>query len=317
MDAFFNKRIEGPFADAFKGYNQFLVSGGVDDLFLMDVEGVPRLCKIAEAYRQFGRKSNYELVITVKSDLTLDFPTDAMRALYDRLASGRSDRLVDSAHASKAKQFVPKNRPPTRDAAHARPQGDAAQPQDRRVEEVKGQVEGRDTLNELSRIRRVLKSKHEAGGSPYKVLVVFPEADKLVPLADADGTVIKRLEMVTRGWRDIIQDAHPDSRTVLIVNPHRLKDFHNLERQISCYDHNIREIAIEQPPIDEMRRWLQMYQLLNAIGGTAREAERVVLTGKANAGGNLQNFVSWVQGFYQKNPQGKTWRALLDQGRRI
>ncbi len=311
MDAFFNKRIEGPFTDTFKGYNQFLVSGGVDDLFLMDVEGVPRLCKIAEAYRQFGHKVGYELVITVKSDLTLEFPTDAMRALYDQLASGRSDKLVDPAHASKAKQFVPKNRPPTQDAAPARPQGDAAQQQGRRIEEVKEQVEGWDTLNELSRIRRVLKSKHE-DGSPYKVLVIFPEADKLVPLADADGTVIKRLEMVTRGWRDIIQYAHPDSRTVLIVNPHRLKDFHNLERQISCYDHNIREITIEQPPIDEMRRWLQMYQLLNAISGTYREAERVVLTGKANAGGNLQNFVSWVQGFYQKNPKVKTWRVLLD-----
>ena len=107
MDAFFNKRIEGPCADTFKGYNQFLVSGGVDDLFLMDVEGVPRLCKIAEAYRQFGLNAKYELVITVKSDLTLDFPTDVMSALYDRLASGRSDKLVDSAHASKAKQLVP------------------------------------------------------------------------------------------------------------------------------------------------------------------------------------------------------------------
>ncbi len=311
MGAFFNKRIEGPFADTFKGYNQFLVSGGVDDLFLMESGGVPRLCKIAEAYRQFGRKANYDLVITVKSDLTLDFPSEDMRALYEQLASGKSDRLVDLAHARKAKQFVPKGRtpetPPANNAAapdRQRQNGEAEQ-RGRKLEEVKGQVEGKDTLNELSRIRRVLESGR-------KVLVVFPEADKLVPLADADGTVIKRLEMVTRGWRDIIQHAHPDSRTVLIVNPHRLKDFHNLEHQISCYDHNLREITIEQPPIDEMRRWLQMYQLLNAIGGTPREAERVILTGKANAGGNLQNFVSWVQGFYLKNPKQKTWRALLD-----
>ena len=316
MAVFFNRRIEGPFAETFKGYNQFLVSGGVDDLFLVDAgrdgEEDPRLCTIAEAYRQYGRKAGYEVVVTVKNDLTLDFADPAMKALYENLASGTSDRLVDPAHAGRARRFVPRGRAPAAPSepggASPQPEGPAARPSPGRQaeEEVRGRLEGHDSLNELDRIRRVLDSGH-------KVLVVFPEADRLVPLAEADGTAVRRLEAVTRGWRDVIRKAHPDSRTVLVVNPHRLKEFHALEHQISCYDHNVREISIEPPPLDEMREWLKTYELENAIGGTPSELERVVLTGKAVAGGSLQNFVSWVQGFYRKQPSGepRTWRALL------
>ena len=313
MAAYFNRRIEGPFAETFKGYNQFLVSGGVDDLFLMDIgRGRTKLCKIAEAYRQYGLNAKYEIVITVKTDLTLDFAEPTMRDFYRELASGTSDRLIDSAHAGRARRFVPKERTPTtvKASGNASPQqDDSATPAASRKaeEEVRDRLEGRDSVNELDRIRRVLDSGH-------RILVIFPEADRLVPLAEADGSAIRRIESVTRGWRDIIQKAHPDSRTVLIVNPHRLKDFHALERQISCYDHNVSEIAIEPPSLDEMREWLKTYELENVIGGTISEAERVVLTGKAIASGSLQNFVSWVQGFYRKQPKEtpRTWRALLN-----
>ena len=162
MATYFNRRIEGPFAETFKGYNQFLVSGGVDDLFLMDIgRGRTKLFKIAEAYRQYGLNAKYEIVVTVKTDLTLDFAEPAMRDFYRELASGTSDRLVDSAHAGRARRFVPKGRTPTTAKASgnaSRQQDDSAAPAASRKaeEEVRDRLEGRDSVNELDRIRRVL-----------------------------------------------------------------------------------------------------------------------------------------------------------------
>lgn len=304
MSSFFNTRLEKPLSETFKGYNQFVYTGGVDDLFLMDSphdEGAScRLCKIGEAFLEYGRKHNYDLIITLGADFKPVFLDENQKNLFESIARGDSLALVDSEHKGKTKSFVSGSRRRSSEQPSAGEKKAATS-----VSEIKGLNQGKDTANTLDQIKRVLEK------SSVKTLVIMPEADSLIPFADPDAAVIHRLKTVFKGWRDIVQTAHPESRTILVVNPHRLQEFHDFERKISCYDHNCREVVIGNPPIDEMRAWLDKYRMENAIQGGSSDAERVVMTGKANAGGNLQNFVSWVQAFYQQNPNRRDYRSLI------
>lgn len=319
MVTFFNKRIEIPFAGDYKGYNQFLFTGGVDDLFFMASTSPSGgnhngLYRIKEALLEFGRKSAYDIVvvvkdISVKENKKLVFPFPGHEERFEHAAKGDSARLVAVGHVGKT--FVPRN---GKQSAKAMPEagpvsgGKASDSQaaQQGMSSVAGHAAANDATNVLGQITRVLQI------SGLRTLVVFPDADTLVPQGGvADAVAFERLKIVVKDWRDIIQTAHPDSRTVLIVNPHRLKEFHVLERQVSCFDHNCREITVGMPPVEEMRAWLEYYRVRNGILGTPREGERVVLTGKASAGGNLQNFVSWIQSFYQKHSQERTWSSLL------
>ena len=61
----FNKRIEGPFKETYKGYNQYIFTGDIDDLFLMDPSelGINRkLCRIEDAFAEYGKKEKYDIV---------------------------------------------------------------------------------------------------------------------------------------------------------------------------------------------------------------------------------------------------------------
>lgn len=319
MSPFVNKRIESPFQETYKGYNQYIYTGGIDDLFLMDSAtnvSRPRLRRIAGAFADYGSKAAYDIVVTVKEDLSLVFATDEQRRLFDSIANGSSESLVPSGR--KARAFVPRA---NRSSGQTEPGGGSAAgntasaqtpenaPQqsaaERATEDVSRRTQGSDALNRLGKITRVLKDRSR------RTLVIFPHPERIVSGGEADGNAVQKIEVIVKDWRDIVQEANPDTRTILIVNPHRLKEFHLLERTISCFDHNCREITIPPPPVDEMKAWLRQYKILNNISGTSREEERVVLTGKANAGGNLQNFVSWVQSFYQKNVGCRAWKELL------
>ena len=319
MSAFFNKRIEAPFEGDYKGYNQFLFTGGVDDLFLMDSSSTGHrcsLCRIKEALLEFGKKNAYDIVVVVKDiaikeNKKLEFPFPGHEERFNQIARDKdSMRLVESGHRSGARAFDPQRR--TR-AAEAAPSStptlngntQANQAAQRAVSDVAGHAESNDAANVLSQITRVLQKPE------LRTLVIFPDADLLVPQGGSGGETLDRLRIVVTDWRDIIQTAHPDTRTVLIVNPHRLKEFHMMEHQLSCFDHNCKEVVVGDPPVEEMRAWLEYYRPRNGIRGTPRECERVVLTGKANVGGNLQNFVSWVQSFYQKHSSERLWATLL------
>ena len=316
MSVFFNKRIEAPFGGAYKGYNQFLFTGGVDDLFLMDSSATgrrPTLCRIKEALLDFGKKNAYDIVVVVKDiaikeNKKLEFPFPGHEERFNLVAKGNSVHLAEPGHT--VKPFVPGGRRMAAASAssatsHLNTDERANQAARQTISEVSGQAKGNDASNILGQITRVLQKPE------LRTLVVFPDADTLIPQGGGGGEVLDKMRVVVKDWRDIIQTANPDTRTVLIVNPHRLKEFHMMEQQLSCFDHNCKEIVVGSPPVEEMRAWLEYYRSMNGIRGTPCEGERVVLTGKAGVGGNLQNFVCWVQSFYQKHPTERTWSALL------
>ena len=102
MSAFFNKRIEAPFGGAYKGYNQFLFTGGVDDLFLMDSSAAgrrPTLCRIKEALLDFGKKNAYDIVVVVDDIATkLKFPFPGHEERFNLVAKGNSAHLAEPGH---------------------------------------------------------------------------------------------------------------------------------------------------------------------------------------------------------------------------
>ena len=295
---FFNRRIESPFAEMYKGYNQYIYTGIVDDLFLIDTsdEGIEfKLCNITEALVEFGKKKKYDVIITVNEDLTLSFISDEQKGLFESKVRGSSERMVQDG--KNFRRFEPKGNNRENKNENRQPASHNAE-----LEQTRQQ---NSSINQLDQITRMLKC------TDRKTLVIFPYPEKMF-LGEAGGDTVQKVEIVVKNWRDIIQEAHNETRTVLIVNPHRLAEFHQIEQTVSCYDHNCKVIPIERPPIDEMRAWLKKYKSENNIDGTSREAERVVLTGRANDADNLQNFVSWVQGFFQSQSK-RSWKSLLER----
>ena len=304
---FFNKRIEGPFKETYKGYNQYIFTGDIDDLFLMDSseQGNRKLCRIEEAFVEYGKKEKYDIVITVNDDQNLSFGNSEQEKLFNRLASGSSEKLVEEG--KKAKAFIPrKKREEQSSASQSQTNENATNPNAQNSKrQVEEQAQGNDGLNRLNKITRVLQENR------FKTLVIYPNPEKMIVGGNVDAPTMQKIEVVVKKWRDIIQEANPATRTILIVNPHRLKEFRMVEHTLSCYDHNCKEITISNPPNDEMAKWLSKYRRENNIQGTKNGKERVVLTGRANVGGSLQNFISWVQGFYWTNQDSYNWSDLL------
>ena len=303
---FFNKRIEGPFKETYKGYNQYIFTGDIDDLFLMDSseQGNRKLCRIEEAFVEYGKKEKYDIVITVNDDQNLSFGNSEQEKLFNRLASGSSEKLVEEG--KKAKAFIPrKKREEQSSASQSQTNENATNPNAQNSKrQVEEQAQGNDGLNRLNKITRVLQENR------FKTLVIYPNPEKMIVGGNVDAPTMQKIEVVVKKWRDIIQEANPATRTILIVNPHRLKEFRMVEHTLSCYDHNCKEITISNPPVDEMKTWLKKYRKEDNIQGTKNDRDRVVLTGRAN-GGSLQNFISWVQGFFWTNTNLCNWSDLI------
>lgn len=298
MDSFKNNRIILPFEKDYEGRNQFIFTDGIDDCFLINGDTGPSLYSLTEAIAEYGKFAKYDFVIIVTEDLKLQFPVGT-EAEFDSLVRGDSTHLVEAGHKSRKFQPAPRNN--SAGEAAGRPQNASVAAA---LEKMDSQASSFAGLNNLERITKILQV------SSKRVLVIFPYPEKMLD-GQNDGTMLKKMECIAKNWRNITQKAHPDSRTVLIINPHRLEQFRQTEQFVSCFDHSCQVFQIGLPDREEMRAWLNKYRRENAIDGTDREALRVVLTGQTHGDANLNNFVGWVQGFFLKNPDDRTWKALL------
>lgn len=311
MNEFFNKRIEQVLpridgsggGELYKGRNQIIFTGGIDDLFLIScktagktngdassVEETLELFSIEEAVVECGKKRGYDLIITVKEDFSLEFAEEGQEKLFCDLTSesaklppGKTEKKLDDDDEDEDEQ----------DDSPARTQAetDRQAKMQEAVQSVDEEGKKSTGLNNMGRITRALKKEDK------RVLVIYPYPEKMLLFQNA--TTMRMMEIITKDWRNINKTAHPDSRSVLIINPHRMKDFQNWEHIVSCYDHYCQIVTILPPDRDEMKTWLErLYAPLGNILAGQRNCERVVLAGKAQPNANLQNFVAWVQGFY-------------------
>jgi len=302
-----NKRIEQIFSESYKGRNQVVFSGGVDDLFLItDKDNNPGLYPIDQALVECGKKRDYDLIITVNvKDMSLSFDgkgQDNPRLTPEELFKSLTSRVTE---VPKGKKPLNINLRPRRNEAAEPRNGDGAAGQPAEAEQQRKPDESAQRAqaaaqknaegNTLELVTRALRQ------SDKRVLVIFPYPEKMfLTLNNVNEEIVKRMETITISWRDIVRTAHPDSRSILIVNPHRLQEFQELEHRVSCYDHISNVVQIGLPDREEMKAWLKDYYApRNFIrGAEGRDCDRVVLTGKAQKDFNLQNFVGWVQSFF-------------------
>ena len=305
MEAFFNERIEGPLSKSFMGRNQFVYTGNIDDLFLINhnsgVGNVVKLCGIEDVFREYGNNQKYDVVVVIKEDLSLEFANPQQQNLFVQLTVGDSTNMVPEQQKRGAQTFVPgqRSRDGHQNANNARTVANA-------MSDISSQKNGSESVHSLEKITRLLRNPG------IRSLVIFPYPEKLISGGKVTGTSQQVLEVVVKNWRNLGPDAHRDSRTILIVNPHRLEEFHNVEHYLSCFDHNCCEISISQPPVKEMLEWVKEFKTDNGILGKPFEEERIALIGKANGCETLQNFVSWVKKFYDRGGADLRLRALID-----
>ena len=301
-----NKRIEQIFSESYKGRNQVVFSGGVDDLFLItDKNNNPGLYPIDQALVECGKKRDYDLIITVNvKDMSLSFDgkgQDNPHLTPEELFNSMTSRVTEVPKGKKALDLKLRPRrnetaePQNRDGAANQPaEGEQKKP-DESAQQAREAAQKNAEGNTLELVTRALRQ------SDKRVLVIFPNPEKMfLTMNSVNEEIVKRMETITISWRDIIRTAHPDSRSILIVNPHRLQEFQELEHRVSCYDHISSVVQIGLPDREEMKAWLKDYYApRNFIrGAEGRDCDRVVLTGKAQKDFNLQNFVGWVQSFF-------------------
>lgn len=290
MGEYVNKRIEKAFNELYKARNQFIFTGGVDDLFLINGQ----LHTIEEALVEFGKNKKYDLIITVKEDLTLSFAEPGQEELFNSITRGTSLHKVP-----KGKKVLNLSPRPAKKEEKAE-----APKMDETVHQAEEAGKKNVDINTLELITRALKT------TSVKVFVIFPYPEKMF-LLSVDASVLQKMESIAKNWRNITQTANEASRSVLIINPYQLEAFHNLEHRVSCFDHNCEIVQIGPPDREEMKMWLKQYDLRNRISGDDRDMDRVVLTGKTKPNTNLQNFAGWVQGFFNNKGQSREWKDLL------
>lgn len=292
---FFNNRIEQVFSELYKGRNQIIFTDGIDDLFLIQRKKSPGLYPLEEALVECGKKRDYDIIITVKEDLSLAFGSPEQEALFHGMR--RVSKIPDNHRAVMSMDFGRR----TRDAAQSGASASAPEPEKKENESVRQAKEAGKKMEEINRLERITEVLNK---KDKRVLVIFPYPDNMIKNPSAGGdmqNLLKKMEIILKNWRSNILDAHPDSRSILIINPHLLDEFQALGRRVSCYDHSYQIIRIGLPEKEEMKAWLKNYYApRNAITGEPREWDRVVLTGKTQPDFNLQNFVGWVQAFFQK-----------------
>lgn len=299
---YINPRIELPFESSYDGRNQFILTGWIDDLFLISTcKNEDRLCTIDEALVEYGKKKEYDFIITVvNGGEKLLFADPKQEAAFEEIVHGKT--VAPMGSKVKKMNFRPRG------------EGDAPAPGKevrKAAEEAETRISAQGDNNRLAQITRLLKR------SDKKSMIIFPYPEKIIQATDADANTAQKIEIVTKDWRNIIQTAHPDTRTVLIINPHRLEQFQTLEHYVSCFDHNSKIITIGEPNREEITNYVKDYMARAGVLCDARDLKRVVLTGQSRSeeqqAPNLQNIVSWIQGFYLgKNQEEKTSKALLD-----
>ena len=314
------------------GRRQFVISGEIEDYFMLNMPlGMGRL---DTALREYLKSRGFEIIVFIHSLNKPEFLTPEMEQRFQQIVRGRSvDPQATGQAAKNARTFVPRAR---RNAEGGSPSGDAGAPvrpsptpvasaSSQNAAGASGHASEAPAPNGAgnaaqpaanapaqtnSNANQTAMEVTNAGNnseqsfldlltrlfnSQTKSVVVFfhPENMWMGQPTECD---LRKLETILR-W-STITSGHPESASILIVNPSRLKEFNTIADHRLDRENFTRNITLGLPGKRELEAMLLRFTCRYGYRG---QLDKLVATAYAKQL-SLYNFSELLREYVNANP---------------
>ena len=287
------------------GRRQFVISGEIEDYFMLNMAlGMGRL---DTALREYLKSRGFEIILFIRSLSKPEFLTPEMEQRFQAVVRGKSvDPQASGQAAKNARTFVPRSRRPENAAAQtpdlpARPaasggaDGNQAGASQTAVEVASAGNNSEQSFLDL--LTRLFQS-----GTKSVVVFFHPENMWLGQPSEND---LRKLETILR-W-STITSGHPESASILVVNPGRLKEFNTLADHRLDRENFTRNILLSLPGKRELEAMLMRFACRYGFHG---QIDKIVATAYARQM-SLYNFSEQVREFVRNNPRERSLDGLF------
>ncbi len=305
------------------GKRQFVISGEIEDYFMLNmIQGMGRL---ETALKEYLKSRGFEIILVIQTLNKPEFLTPEMEQKFEALVRGKSIDPKASAQAAKnARTFVPRNRrsadsgqPPAMAERRNPPSPAAAEPPSQNSQT--GEQPSTDSSqNRLNASRTALEITNAGNNSEQsfldlltrlfntqtKSVVVFFHPENMW-LGQPTENDLRKLETILR-W-STITSGHPESASILIVNPSRLKEFNTLADHRLDRENFTRNITLSLPGKRELEAMLMRFACRYGYSG---QIDKIVTAAYAKKL-SLYNFSETVREFVKNNPDKRSLDGLF------
>ena len=327
------------------GRRQFVISGEIEDYYMLNMPlGMGRL---DTALKEYLKSRGFEIIVFIQSLNKPEFLTPEMEQRFQEIVRGRSvDPQATGQAARNARTFVPRARrnaegasSPGGAGASARPAsmpvasassqnpaggagrapeapapngaGNAAQPSGN-ASAQQGNANANQTAVEVTNAgnnseQSFLDLLTRLFNSQTKSVVVFfhPENMWMGQPTECD---LRKLETILR-W-STITSGHPESASILVVNPSRLKEFNTLADHRLDRENFTRNITLGCPGKRELEAMLLRFTCRYGYRG---QLDKLVANAYAKQL-SLYNFSELLREYVKANPETRSLDGLFADG---
>lgn len=226
------------------GRRQFVVSGHVHDLLLVDL--VHGLQPLREAIRIHAEQNGYQVILFVDAAGRLTFARPHMREIYESKVRSVTPSAGETGTGGKVFTPATGSGVVSSGAHHAR-------------EQVTTSAQG-ETQTTFDHIARLLRSD-------AKSMVVF-ECPERLWVGGPNQQELRHIETVIR-W-GLADTGHPGNCSILVVNPNRLQEFDSVANHCLDRSHFTRTISIGLPPRKELELLVQRLTCRHGLRGSPK-----------------------------------------------
>ncbi|MDR1054083.1 MAG: hypothetical protein LBL39_07895, partial [Planctomycetaceae bacterium] len=309
------------------GKRQFVLTGKTADAYFADsVRGV--CANIEDALLYYAVKQGYEIAIVLDEKMTMRFAKPEMQELYNNIVQGKSeDTKKKAGSVSRNRSAAPPQPPPlptpqnnssnntnnTTSVASSASQSNA-------VQQDTAQVVEQVQTNSASKAQQIFDGiKNRLIPHRTKTFIILCNTEKFLEHADGKLTPASEQKIRTiREWAKI-QPGCPDTATVLVLNPVKMKYSEDVnladqefslasDRLVSGLADRTVNIEIGNPDLTEITGVLTRLQCRYGLGGHPKHVARYIVS-KNMA---MYNIVSMIRRKMLENPRPKVLEQIFE-----
>lgn len=285
------------------GKRQFVVSGEIQDYFMLNM--VAGLVDLETALREYLKARGFEIIVFIKSRNKPEFLSDEMERRFQAIVRGKSvDPLAENSGRN-TRTFIPQNR--KTESSHASestsPVSQAssnASVFNRQAEQTAVEVSTAGVGSEQTFLDLLTK----LFASETKSVAVFFHPENMWAVQPTENDLHK-LKTVLQ-WANMTT-GHPESASILIVNPSRLTEFNAFADRLLVRDHSTRNIRLPRPGKRELEAFLMRLACRYGFFG---QLDKIAATAYAK-GLTLYNFSSEISDFVRNHPECRSLDGLF------
>jgi SpoVK/Ycf46/Vps4 family AAA+-type ATPase len=297
------------------GKRQFVLTGKTADAYFADsVRGV--CANIEEALLYYAVKQGYEIAFALDEKMTMSFAKPEMQEKYNNIVQGKSeDPKKKAGSVSRSRSAAP---PQSNQSGSTNNTSSVSQPDT-------GQAVEQVQTNSASKAQQIFDGiKNRLIPHKTKTFIVLCNTEKILEHADGKLTPTSEQKVRTiREWAKI-QPGCPDTATVLVLNPVKMKyseDVNLADQEFSLASDRLvpgladRTVNIEigNPDLIEITALLTRLQCRYGLGGHPKQIAKYIVS-KNMA---MYNIISMIRRKMQEGLQPKVLEQIFEDDSKV